>query len=128
MPLVEKKCLPGILRKYAERARKNGLTPGERRTEKRLRREVGAARRELQHYGTSQEKKVGLPPIVQGTIEWFLCYHIRGQNEGFFSLLKKRGAAIGDGQRKPWEVGHGLVQGRVEARYTGINVTTLVMV
>ena len=129
VPLAEKKkILPRILRKYAERARMNGLTQGERRTEKRLRREVGAARRELQYHGTSQEKKVGLPPVVQGTIEWFLCYHIRGQNEGIFSLLKKRGATIGDGQRTPWVVGQRPVHGRVQARYTGIKVTALVMV
>ena len=40
-----------------------------------------------------------------GTIEWFLMYHIRGQNEGINGILKKRGKIIGDGQHTTWKVG-----------------------
>jgi hypothetical protein len=129
VPVTEKKTLlKRILRKFADIARRKGLAPGERRTEKKLRRTVMAARCEIQARGTAEEKKVGLLAVALGTVEWYLVYFLRGQNEGINGLLKKRGALIGEGQHTSWVVGHDDIDGRVRGDLAGICLVAAVKV
>ncbi|OLS14513.1 MAG: hypothetical protein RBG13Loki_1855 [Promethearchaeota archaeon CR_4] len=87
-----------------------------------------AARREILNHGTFEEKRVGLQIIALGTIEWFIVYFLRGQNEGINGLLKKRGALIGDGQHTSWVVGQEVIKGRARGDLAGICVVSLVKV
>jgi hypothetical protein len=87
-----------------------------------------AARREIQDHGTPEEKRVGLQAIALGTIEWYLVYFIRGQNEGINGILKKRGALIGDGQHTSWVIGHATVAGRARGDLAGVCLVALVKV
>ena len=87
-----------------------------------------AARQEIQHHGTPEERRVGLQAIALGTIEWFVVYFLRGQNEGINGLLKKRGALIGEGQHTSWMVGHNNIEGRARGDLAGICVVSLVKV
>ena len=129
VPVSEKKgLLRRILRKFADVARRKGLAPGERRTEKMLRKKVMAARRDIQVRGTTEEKKVGLTAVPLGTIEWYLVYFLRGQNESINGLLKKRGALIGDEQHTSWVVGHDSIDGRVRGDLAGICLVAAVKV
>ena len=114
-----------ILRKYAARARRK-LTGKERQEGRRLRQKVVKVRGEIRARGTPNEKRLGLPPVIHGTIEWLLVYAIRGQNEGINGILKKRGSLIGDGQHTSWIVGDAVVEGRVRANCVGICAVALV--
>ncbi len=87
-----------------------------------------AARREILDHGTPEEKRVGLQTIAHGTIEWFIVYFLRGQNEGLNGLLKKRGALIGDGQHTSWMVGQKIIEGRARGDLAGICVVSLIKV
>lgn len=129
VPLVEKRpLLTGILRKLAKRARNRGLTYNERRTEKRLRKEMECIRREIRNGGTASERALGLPPVMHGSVEWLLGYAVRGQNEGLNGILKKRGPVIGDGQHTTWVVGGLVVGGRVRGSLAGFKLAALVLV
>ena len=129
VPVPEKKSiLKRVLRKFADIARRKGLAPGERRTEKKLRKKVMAARRAIQAHGTAEEKKVGLLAVALGTVEWYLVYFLRGQNEGINGLLKKRGALVGEGQHTSWLVGHNGIDGRVRGDLAGICLVATVKV
>ncbi|TXT54168.1 MAG: hypothetical protein BAJALOKI1v1_2210001 [Promethearchaeota archaeon] len=90
---------------FCRKVLKTGLTPAEFQAAEQLRQELLTFRRKIRSKGTPYEKKVGLAALVYGTIEWFLLYSIRGQNEGINGILKKRGALIGDGQHTSWVIG-----------------------
>ena len=122
----KKKILPKLLKKWAEKARNRGLTKNERRTERGLRKKVQRIRQKIRKIGTFPDKKIGLGPIMQGTIEWFLIYHIRGQNEGFNGILKKRGFLIGDGQHTTWDIGQQKIHTRIKCIIVMYKVTALV--
>lgn len=127
IPIQKKiKTLKRILRNPSDRARRYGLTYQERRTERKLRREVMELRNEIRIKGTLTEKRVGLQAIAYGTMEWFLVYFIRGQNEGINGILKKRGSVIGDGQHTSWIQGNNNVSGRVDSNLCGIKVVAYV--
>ncbi|HMF34760.1 MAG TPA: hypothetical protein VKK79_25285 [Candidatus Lokiarchaeia archaeon] len=129
VPVAEKKgLLKRILRNLANKARRHGLAPAEQRQEKRLRKAVMKARHAIMARGTPDEKRVGLLVAAFGTIEWYLVYFLRGQNEGINGLLKKRGALIGDGQHTSWMVGQGVIRGRVRGDLAGICFAALVKV
>jgi len=106
IPLNEKKSiLRALAHHFGTKILKTGLSPAEFNAAEQLRRELLSYRRKIRANGTLYEKKVGLMALVQGTIEWFLIYSIRGQNEGINGILKKRGNLIGDGQHTSWLVG-----------------------
>ena len=127
VPLAEKKrALVLVLRKLAARALRRGLSNGERRTERRLRKELTKVRREISARGTPSERRLGLLQVAHGTVEWLLVYGLRGQNEGINGILKKRGDLIGDGQHAAWIVGSSAVSCRIGADFVGIHVAALV--
>lgn len=121
IPLNEKKSILGALtRLFAQKILKTGLSPSELQTAEQLRRELLRLRREIQSNGTPYEKKVGLMALIYGTIEWFLIYSIRGQNEGINGILKKRGDLIGDGQHTSWLIGQEILSNRQAMDCVGI--------
>ena len=122
----KKKLLKSILRRVGSRAMRKGLTVGERRTAKRLRRELMDIRREIRFHGTVYEKIIGLAAIAHGTIEWLLVYSIRGQNEGINGILKKRGDVIGDGQHTTWQLGNSNLSKHVSMAQVGLKFMVLV--
>ena len=127
LPLVTKKrYLQKLLRKYAARARYNGLPPVERLREKQLRRQVMKLRAKIRKHGTPAEKKLGLSFIAHGTIEWFLVYGIRGQNEGINGIIKKRDNLIGDGQHTTWIIGNSIIKNRIHSNIVYIKSISLV--
>lgn len=129
VPVEEKKSfLMRILRKFARRARRRGLTPEEQEQEKKARKAVMTARRDIRVHGTPEEKRVGVLAAAFGTAEWYLVYFLRGQNEGINGLLKKRGGLIGDGQHTSWVIGQGVIRGRVDGDLAGICLVALVKV
>ena len=79
-----------------------GLTAKERQKERSLRKKIAIIRRDIKTNGTWPENHLGYTDIIYNTIEWFLVYHIRGQNEGINGIIKKRDALIGDGQKTTW--------------------------
>ena len=102
------------------------MTPKERSCEKRLRRKVMKARAIIRQNGTFSEKKLGLSFIAHGTIEWFLVYGIRGQNEGINGILKKRDNLIGDGQHTTWITGNSMIKNRIQSNLLYIKTISLV--
>jgi len=82
-----------------------GLSKREFRRAEAIRDEIVGLRRDIRNHGTAYEKKIGLTPLIYGTLEWLLIYSVRGQNEGINGLLKKRGDLVGDGQHTSWLVG-----------------------
>ena len=113
-----------ILRKFAARARRRGLTKAERAKERRLRKKVVRVRREIRGQGTASEKKRALLKIMRGTIEWHLIYGIRGQNEGINGIFKKRGNLIGDGQHTSWLIGHSSIKSRVNSNTVSLKMVS----
>lgn len=99
------KLLYKILIKYENKALRRGLSRAERRKERNLRNHVMKARHIIRRIGSEADKSIALTPIPQGTISWFLIYHIRSQNEGINSIKKKRGNIKGDGQWHSWKIG-----------------------
>ena len=81
------------------------MTRQERHQEKKLRRKIMQIRQQIRKSGTSLEKKVALQAISHRTIEWFLMYRIRGQDEGLYGIIKKQDLLIGEGQHTSWLVG-----------------------
>lgn len=127
VPLViKRKELTRILHKYANRARRNGLTYAQQQKEKRLRRELMNIRREIRLYGTKAEQIVGCSTFAHKTIEWFLAYAIRGQNEGINGILKKRGDLIGDGQHQSWLFEHNVIKNRIDVDIISLKVSGLI--
>ncbi len=127
LSLVTKKKYPQqYLRKYAARARYHGLTPAERLREKQLRRQVMKLRAKIRKHGTPLEQKLGLSFIAHGTIEWFLVYGIRGQNEGINGIIKKRDNLIGDGQHTTWIIGNSTIKNRIHSNIVYIKSISLV--
>lgn len=63
---------------------------------------------------------------MQGTIEWYLVYHIRGQNEGINGIIKKRGDLIGDGQSTSWKISTKHLRNRVKSDLLMIKTSALV--
>jgi hypothetical protein len=115
IPLQRKKVLlRTLLENAAKKAREKGLTLQERRTEKKLRQNVMQLRQKIRRSGTAQEKKLGLQAIAHGTIEWFLMYRIRGQNEGLNGIIKKQDTLIGEGQHTTWIVGEKTIDARCQ--------------
>ena len=90
--------LKRVLKNWANYARYHGLSKKEQEDEWMLRKMIANIRRKIRNTGTWAEKKIANTIVMHGTIEWFLIYHIRGQNEGINGILKKRGKLIGDGQ------------------------------
>jgi hypothetical protein len=127
IPLEEKKrVLSGVLRNLAKKGIRKGLTDAEKEDERRFRKAVTYARRDIRLNGTSNEKKVGLTTIPLGTIEWKLVYATRGQNEGINSILKKRGDVIGDGQHTSWLHGARVIGSCCNANLVGIKIVAFV--
>lgn len=112
--LIEKeKELLKILRKYAAKARYNGLNETEKRKETRLRKKVNDCRANVRKYAGKYSKQLGLTIVGFGTIEWLLVYAIRGKNEGINGILKKKGNLLGDGQKTPWIYGINNIYNRI---------------
>jgi len=104
--LEEKKSiLRAITSLLREEFMEKGLSKREFRRAEAIRNKIITLRREIRNHGTDYEKKIGLTPLIYGTLEWLLIYSVRGQNEGINGLLKKRGDLIGDGQHTSWLVG-----------------------
>jgi len=116
----KKRYLRTTMENLANIARKKGLTWREKRQEQKLRRKVRLIRQEIEKKGTIAEKKTALQCLIHGTIEWFLAYDIRGQNEGYNGILKKRNDLIGDGQHTTWIITHSKIAGRTEGIVTAI--------
>ena len=127
VPLDEKKqLLSGILRNLAAKGKRRAYTAGEKRDERRLREELTHVRRDILLHGTANERKVGLTTIPLGTIEWKLVYATRGQNEGIYSIMKKRENIIGDGQHTSWLHGAKVIGPRCNANIAGIKIVAFV--
>jgi hypothetical protein len=127
IPVDEKKSiLGGLTRLVGERILLKGLSTKELQTAGQLRNELLAIRRKIRTGGTFYEKEVGLSTLAYGTIEWFLIYSIRGQNEGINGLLKKRGDLIGDGQHTSWLIGRKTLSGRQTMDSVGIKHVAVV--
>ena len=75
---------------------------------------------------TVRKGKRELIARAHGTIEWFLVYSIRGQNEGIHGILKKRGDIIGDGQHTTWQLGCLTLSKHVSMAQTGLKFMVLV--
>lgn len=121
IPLDEKKSiLRALARHFCQKILKTGLSSNELQTAEQLRLELLRLRRKIRSNGTPYEKKVGLMALVYATIEWFLIYSIRGQNEGINGILKKRGDLIGDGQHTSWLIGQGVLSNRQAMDCVGI--------
>lgn len=109
------KFIHKILLKYENKALRKGLSRGERRKERILRRQVMKARYNIRRFGSEADKSIALTPIPQGTISWYLIYHIRSQNEGINSIKKKRGNLKGDGQWHSWKIGKNRINHTIQA-------------
>ncbi len=120
------KILRKILHKYEIKAKSRGLTKKEQQLEKRLRKEVMNARKEIRMHGTECDRIIGLSIIPQGTVSWFLVYHIRGQNEGINGIKKKRGNLIGDGQSTSWTIGLFKIGNRIQTNMVLIKASVYV--
>ena len=118
--IQKEEILKKIIRKWVEKAKQKGLTYNQRRTEKKLRREVMACRRTLRMNGTQNEKKRGHLLFGFGTIEWLLLYAPRGQNEGINGIVKKRGNVIGDGQDTSWSLTKQTLKNRCGGNLTNL--------
>jgi hypothetical protein len=116
----KKRYMRVTLENLANKARKLGLSSKERREEQKLRRKVRIKRQEIERKGTAAEKKAALQCLIHGTMEWFLVYGIRGQNEGFYGIAKKRNNLIGDGQHTTWVIGHSKIEGKTAGMITAI--------
>lgn len=90
-----------------------GLSKNELKQAQKIRENILSLRRNIRKHGTTYEKKIGLTPLIYGTLEWLLVYSVRGQNEGINGILKKRGDLIGDGQHTSWLVGRNCLSNRV---------------
>ncbi len=120
-PIATKKVLlRTLLENVANEARKRGLTRQERHQEKKLRRKIMQIRQQIRKSGTSLEKKVALQAISHRTIEWFLMYRIRGQDEGLYGIIKKQDLLIGEGQHTSWLVGETILNARCQFIFTGL--------
>ena len=75
---------------------------------------------QIRKSGTSLEKKVALQAISHRTIEWFLMYRIRGQDEGLYGIIKKQDLLIGEGQHTSWLVGETILNARCQFIFTGL--------
>jgi len=127
IPLNEKKSiLRALARHFSQRFLKTGLSLGEFQAAEQLQLELLRFRRKIRSNGTPYEKKVGLMALMYGTIEWFLIYSIRGQNEGINGILKKRGTLIGDGQHTSWLIGQGILSNRQAINCVGIKFVACV--
>ena len=124
--VTKKKYLLKYLRKYAAKARYHGITPLERLREKQLRQKVMKIRAKIRIQGSPAEQKLGLSFIAHGTIEWFLVYGIRGQNEGINGIIKKRDNLIGDGQHTTWIIGNSPIKNRIHSNIVYIKSISLV--
>ena len=122
----KKRLLSRMVRNLAAKGKRRAFTVEEQRDECRLREAVTHARRDISLHGTANEKKVGLTTIPLGTIEWKLVYATRGQNEGIFSILKKRENIIGDGQHTSWLHGDKVIGPRCNANIAGIKIVAFV--
>jgi hypothetical protein len=116
----KKQYLRTDLENLANYARQKGLSRVERREEKKLRRKLRLVRSQIRSQGTIAEQKMALQTLLHGTIEWYLVYGIRGQNEGIHGITKKRNFIIGDGQHTTWVIGHSKIEGRVTGIITAI--------
>jgi len=105
---------------------RKGLSAAELQASEKLRAEILSLRRKIRSSGTPYEKKVGLTALLYGSIEWFLIYSIRGQNEGINGILKKRGNLIGDGQHTSWLIGQASISGRQSMDIAGIKYVACV--
>jgi len=114
------------LTNWAHYARFHGLTRAEQKKEWRLRKKIQNIRRVIRNSGTLADKAIGNSKIMQGTIEWYLVYHIRGQNEGINGIIKKRGDLIGDGQHTTWKIGTKPLRNRVQSDLVMIKTSSLV--
>jgi hypothetical protein len=127
IPLNEKKSiLRALALFFSQGILKAGLSPREFQAAEQLRQELIIYRRKIRSNGTPYEKKMGLMALVYGTIEWFLIYSIRGQNEGINGILKKRGDLIGDGQHSSWLIGQGVLSNRQAMDCVGIKFVACV--
>ncbi|MFO8018598.1 MAG: transposase, partial [Promethearchaeia archaeon] len=127
IPLNEKKSiLRALAHLFRRKVLKTGLTPADFQAVEQLRQELLKYRRKIRSNGTPYEKKVGLAALVYGTIEWFLLYSIRGQNEGINGILKKRGDLIGDGQHTSWLIGQDTLSNRQAMDCVGIKFVACV--
>ena len=89
-----------------------GLSKNELKQAQKIRENILSLRRNIRKHGTTYEKKIGLTPLIYGTLEWLLVYSVRGQNEGINGILKKRGDLIGDGQDTSWLIGRNCLSNR----------------
>lgn len=120
------KVLKRLLKNWADYARYHGLKPAEQLQEWKFRKKIQICRQIIRTSGTWAENKIAQSIVMQGTIEWFLVYHIRGQNEGINGILKKRGNMIGDGQHTTWGRGLKSVRIRIESEIVMYKTSSLV--
>jgi len=93
--------------------RRKGLTSPERRKESRIRKELMQMRKEIKKTGKKSEQRRASSVLAHGTIEWFIVYGIRGQNEGINGILKKKDNLIGDGQHTTWIYGQSKLKNHI---------------
>ncbi len=84
------------------------------------------ARQTIRSHGTKYEKILGLSTIPQGTVSWFLIYHIRGQNEGINGIIKKRDNLIGDGQNTSWIYKERKIRNRISTQIVFMKIQVLI--
>ncbi|MHA1672596.1 MAG: hypothetical protein ACTSYI_03125, partial [Promethearchaeota archaeon] len=125
LDMMEKE-LKRVLKNWADYARYHGLSAKEQQKEWALRKKIEARRRDIRFHGTIDENKIGCTLIMQGTIEWYLVYHIRGQNEGINGILKKKGSVIGDGQHTSWLRRTKIVRNRIQSEIALIQTSAIV--
>ncbi len=123
---IKVKEVKRALTNWAQYARYHGLTPAEQRKEWSLRKKIQTIRREIRKSGTQAEKVLSDSIVMQGTIEWYLVYHIRGQNEGINGIIKKKGDLIGDGQHTTWKIGIKPLRNRIQSDLVMIKTSALV--
>ena len=122
----KKKLLRKITHRIATKAR-NRLSPADQIEEKLRRQQVIEVRKRIQRTGSVHEKKIGLPVLLYGSLEWMLIYVIRGTNEGINSAFKKRGDLLGDGQATTWIRGQARLRIHIQAEMVGMKITGYIM-